>query len=109
MRLISSLDRILKGVVQGIYPIVHVFFRRCLIDTLVLWRNDFEAKPPFCAAGFSDRRHPQIDGLHVKIEPLFPVAVFRQFALIEYNPESDALASDQDMLESLHTCAMLVY
>lgn len=72
----------LQGVIDGAYPVIHVLFRGCLVNALVLRGDDLKAKSPLCIPGFSHRSHPKINRIHVQVELLLPIAVLGQFALV---------------------------
>lgn len=88
-----TLHSALQRVIDRRNPTVHVFFRRRLVYTSELRCYDFKAEPSFCVSCFSDRGHPEIDRVHVKVKLLLPVAVFRELALVENDPESEVIIS----------------
>ena len=59
-----------------------------MIHAFVLWSDDLEAEAALRAPCFTYGSQPEIYRLHVEIETLFPIAVFRQFALVKHDPES---------------------
>lgn len=77
----------LQRVVDGLDPGFHVVFGGGLVDAREVWRDDFEAEAALGVAGFADRGHPQVDGVHVRFEVLLPVDVLTKFTLVEHNPE----------------------
>lgn len=69
------LDRALECVVDGGNPVAHVFFRSGLINSFEMRCDYFEAESPVSITRCSDRGHAKIDGFHVQIKLLLPIAV----------------------------------
>lgn len=71
----TAFDCVLQCIVESIDPAMHVFFGRGLVYSLKLGCDNFEAKSSFSVAGFSNGRHPQVNRLHMQVQPLLPIAV----------------------------------
>ena len=81
------LESALQRIVDSSDPCFDIFLGRRLVDSSELRCDDFKAESSVRVACLANRRHAQIYRIHVQIELVFPVDVFRQPALIEDDPE----------------------
>ena len=86
------LERALQRIIDGLYPAFHVDFRGCLIYTAEMRSYDLKAEPAIRIASFSDRRHAQVNRIHVPFKTLLPINVLRQPSLIKDDPVPVAIS-----------------